>query len=89
MTSLDVEAARKAERQRVADVFASAASRGRERTAADFLAHDTMGAAEIVKHLAALPTDGEFERRRAADKQQRSTNAWDKAIANLGGRNNG
>lgn len=89
LTALDIEAAHKAERQRVAKVFASAASRGRERTAADFLVHDKLSAAEIVKHLAALPTDAEFDRRRAADSQRRSSAAWDAAIAKMGGRNNG
>lgn len=87
LTTMDVEGARKsaraAERSRVADVFASKASIGRERMAADMLAHSEESAATITTRLAAIPTDAERQAGYAAQKQQAASQIWDRVIGKM------
>ena len=84
LTAMDIEAARKGERARLVEVYQNPASRGRERMAADMLAYQPLSAGEIIKHLAAMPTDSETERRRGDHKQQRAASRWDKVFAKEG-----
>ena len=80
-----VAAAIAGERAKIAAVFRSAASRGRERTAADIVTApgSTASAGDIIALLNGLPTDQEFERRRAADRNARAGAMWDKAYADI------
>ena len=65
------------ERARMAEVFASPASKGRERLAAKMLGGtSTMSAAQIVATLATMPTDAE-----AAGEA--NNHGWDKIYAEL------
>ena len=71
-----------AERQRVATVFASSASFGRERVCADLLAsHKGFSGSAICAELANMPTDRDRDRQRAAAKSQKASAIWEKAIA--------
>lgn len=65
LTNMDVtlarDAARKAERQRWAAVYASDASKGRERGCANLLNHPRgYSSAGILKHLASMPLDRDW-----------------------------
>jgi hypothetical protein len=75
-----------AERERMAAVFASSASRGRERTAADLLAFQEWSAGEIITRLAALPSDAELARQRKANGQAAAGKVWDRAYDRIAGR---
>jgi hypothetical protein len=71
-----VKAAIAQERARIADVFASPASRGRERGCAALLASPKgWSAAEIVRELPHLPTDRQTAANRSA---KRGDNVWSK-----------
>lgn len=72
--------ATEAECARWAAVFASPVSRGRERTAAEFLNSLGWSAEKIINMLANVPTDTELTRRRAASKVATAQAVWDRAI---------
>ena len=81
---LQVDLAVKAERKRIDDVFASAASRGRERSAVIMITGEPKtSAADIIARLSGLATDAHFAGVRsdasAATRQAASTASWDRA----------
>lgn len=77
-----VSSAVMAERRRVAMVFATQASIGRERVCADLLAHPKgFSGAAICAELANMPTDSSRAREQAATKSQKASAVWEKAIA--------
>ena len=81
---LAADRSKDAERSRIANVLESSASVGRERAALEMLAYGNDDAATIVSTLAAMPTDTELNRRRAADSQVRVNGVWDRALSNIG-----
>lgn len=87
-----VDLALKAERKRIEDVFASAASRGRERSAVIMLTGEpNTSAADIIARLSGLSTDAHFAGVRsdagAAARHAAASAAWDKAVSALNRRN--
>ena len=81
---LQVDLALKAERKRTEDVFASAASRGRERSAVIMLTGEPKtSAADIIARLSGLATDAHFAGVRsdasAATRQATANATWDRA----------
>ena len=79
-----VDLALKAERKRTEDVFASAASRGRERSAVIMLTGEPKtSAADIIARLSGLATDAHFAGVRsdasAATRQAAASAAWDRS----------
>ena len=87
-----VDLALKAERKRIEDVFASAASRGRERSAVIMLTGEPKtSAADIIARLSGLSTDAHFAGVRsdasAAARHAAASAAWDKAVSALNRRN--
>lgn len=75
--------ARAGERKRLTAVFASDASRGRERAAARLLA-DNGTASEIIAALAAMPTDAEAALQVKAKREAAAAAVWDQV--QMGGR---
>lgn len=81
---LQVDLALKAERKRTEDVFASAASRGRERSAVIMLTGEPKtSAADIIARLSGLATDAHFAGIRsdasAATRQATANATWERA----------
>ncbi|MCB5426316.1 hypothetical protein H0274_13695 [Altererythrobacter sp. CC-YST694] len=81
-TEKAAQAARVSERARIATVFGSPLSLGRERSCVRLLIHDHgWSASSIVSLLAELPTDAEQERHARAAKQARTADVWDRALS--------
>ena len=81
-----VDLALKAERKRIEDVFASAASRGRERSAVIMITGEPKtSAADIIARLSGLATDAHFAGARsdasAAKRQAAASATWDRAYS--------
>ena len=81
---LQVDLALKAERKRTEDVFASAASRGRERSAVIMITGEPKtSAADIIARLSGLATDAHFAGVRSdasgATRQAAAAASWDRA----------
>lgn len=77
-----VAKARADERARIATVFASSASHGRERACATLLtSHSNFSGAAIAKELAHLPTDAELDREKRQARADTASAVWDHAIA--------
>ena len=80
----DVERAVKAERTRVAAVFGSPDSRGRELVCATLLTDErAWSAARICAELEHLPTDAELARQSTGKTAGNSRAVWAAALANL------
>lgn len=77
------------ERKRWADVFASEASRGKEQACATLLANSAnWSAAQILKNLAAMPTDTARADMQRAAKAKAGAAVWDRALASINPRKN-
>ena len=81
---MQIDLALKAERKRTEDVFASAASRGRERSAVIMLTGEPKtSAADIIARLSGLATDAHFAGVRSdatvATRQAAAAASWDRA----------
>lgn len=73
------------ERRRVDEVFASPASKGRERGCATLLTADkSWTSAAIIAELPSLPTDKELESADRKKGQAKADAAWDRANAKIG-----
>ena len=85
-TERAASAARAAERQRWAAVFASEHSKGRERGCVALLTSDqNWAAATICAQLGTLPTDAELAVSASNERTKASVAVWDKAIAGMKG----